>query len=75
MKRTFQQMADEAYTVRRELLTKGGEDLVQATEFPMTREELLVAMKRPWKDDDQATYGNRIYGLKVVLRDEAKSAV
>lgn len=69
--RTFQQMAEQAYTVRLEMLAKGGETLVAATEFPMTRLELRAAGKRPWSEESQSTYGNRIYGLKVVLRDEA----
>jgi hypothetical protein len=71
MTRTFQQMADEAYTVRRDVLNKGGsEQDVHATEFPMTRQELRAAGKRPWTDEVQATYGNRIYGLKCVLVGE-----
>jgi hypothetical protein len=67
--RTFQQMADQAYNLRRELLEKGGETAVAATEFPMTREELRLSGKRPWTDQELATYGNRIYGLKVVLKN------
>lgn len=73
--RTFQQMADQAYNLRLELLAKGGETLVTTTEFAMTKLELRASGKRPWSDAPQATYGNRIYGLKVVLRDEAPSKV
>jgi hypothetical protein len=68
--RTFQQMADEAYNVRVKLLEKGGEQDVAATEFPMSKAELRLAGKRPWTDQVEPTYGNRIYGLKVVLNLE-----
>lgn len=63
--RTFQQMADQAYQ-RRIALLIAKQDPMEA-EFPATKTELRLMGKRPWSDAPQATYGNRIYGLKLVL--------
>lgn len=67
--RTFQQMADEAYQQRITLLIAGKDP--QEEWFPATRKELLAMGKRPWKDAPQTTYGDRIYGLKLQLVDDA----
>lgn len=66
--RTFQQMADEAYRRRIELLIAKQDPMEEW--FPATRKELLAMGKKPWKDAPQTTYGDRIYGLKCVLAEE-----
>lgn len=63
--RTFQQMADQAYAMRLKLLLEHKDP--SEAEFPATKAELRAMGKRPWSDAPQATYGNRLYGLKLVL--------
>lgn len=65
MTRTFQQMADEAYAIRTKLLVDRKNP--DEAEFPATKDELRLMGKRPWRDEPQTTYGDRIYGLKLVL--------
>lgn len=71
--RTFQQMADQAWERRRDLIV-AKQDPDQA-EFPATRREIWAMGKLPWRDTLQVTYGNRLYGLKLVLVDEAGNRV
>jgi hypothetical protein len=64
--RTFQQMADEAYAMRTQLLVD--QKNPDEAEFPATERELRLMGKRPWREESQTTYGDRIYGLKCVLK-------
>jgi len=63
--RTFQQMSDEAYAMRRRLLLDRKNP--DEAEFTATRKEMRLMGKRPWRDEPQTTYGDRIWGLKLVL--------
>lgn len=59
-------MADEAYEIRRQFIAEHKREPGDV-EFPATKKEMRLMGKRPWRDEPQTTYGDRIYGLRLVL--------